>query len=232
MRIAAIQKNSFIDFPGRLSCVLFLQGCNFTCPYCHNPSLVRPGAGGMETVAIKDILEFLEKRRGMLEGVVLTGGEPTLHPDLPELCAKVRELGYPVKLDTNGSHPAMLAELIREALVDYLAMDVKTAPDRYAPLIWPGADPEAIRESIRLVRHSDLPHEFRTTAVVPPVDAEAAAEIAALVDGADLYALQRFGDADVLCPGFFRETGRAATEAELETFRRIAEPRVKRCVIR
>ena len=232
MRIAAIQKNSFIDFPGRLSCVLFLQGCNFACPYCHNPTLVRPVADDSESLVVGEVLEFLEKRRGMLEGVVLTGGEPTLHPDLPELCAKIRELGYPVKLDTNGSRPAMVAGLIRSGLVDYLAMDVKTAPDRYAPLIWPGADPEAIRESIRSVRNSGLPHEFRTTAAVPPVDAEAVAEIADLIAGADRYALQRLGETEVLCPEFFRGPGRAAAEAELETFRAIAEPRVKRCVIR
>jgi pyruvate formate lyase activating enzyme len=235
MRIAAIQKNSFIDYPDHLSCVLFLRGCNFTCPYCHNPDLVRSGGAetGVSDIPIGDVLAFLEKRRGMLEGVVLTGGEPTLRPDLPELCRRIRNLGYPVKLDTNGSRPEMLASLIREGRVDYLAMDVKTAPARYAPLIWPGADPEAIRESIRLVRNAGLPHEFRTTCVAPPVDAAAVAVIADLIAGADRYALQRLGDAAVLQPAFFGESGgRAATPEEMERFRTLAAPRVGRCEIR
>lgn len=232
MRIAAIQKNSFIDYPGKLSCVLFLPGCNFTCPYCHNPGLVRPESSD-EALTPAEVFDFLEKRRGMLEGVVLTGGEPTLQADLPELCRRILEMGYPVKLDTNGSRPERLGALIAEGLIDFIAMDLKTAPDRYAPLIWPNARPEAIRESVRAILASGIPHEFRTTAVVPPVDAAAMREMAALIEGADRYVLQRFSDARVLQPDFFSgEGGRAATEAELAEFQAIVAPRVRECRIR
>lgn len=232
MRIAALQKNSFIDYPGKLSCVLFLPGCNFTCPYCHNPSLVRLESSG-DALTLEEVFDFLEKRRGMLEGVVLTGGEPTLQADLPELCRRIRKRGYPVKLDTNGSRPERLKVLIAEGLIDFIAMDLKTAPERYAPLIWPNARPEAIRESVRAILASGIPHEFRTTAVVPPVDAAAMEEIAALIEGADRYVLQRFSDARVLRPDFFSsEAGRGATEAELATFQSIVAPRVGECEIR
>jgi pyruvate formate lyase activating enzyme len=232
MRIAALQKNSFIDYPGKLSAVLFLPGCNFACPYCHNPSLVRPESSD-EALTPAEVFDFLEKRRGMLEGVVLTGGEPTLQADLPELCRRIREMGYPVKLDTNGSRPERLKALIAEGLIDFVAMDLKTAPERHAPLIWPNARPEAIRESARAILASGVPHEFRTTAVVPPVDAAAMEEIAALIEGADRYVLQRFSDSRVLRPDFFSgEGGRAATDGELAEFQAIVSPRVRECRIR
>ncbi|MFW6240164.1 MAG: anaerobic ribonucleoside-triphosphate reductase activating protein, partial [Thermodesulfobacteriota bacterium] len=181
----------------------------------------------------EEVFDFLEKRRGMLEGVALTGGEPTLQADLPDLCRRIREMDYPVKLDTNGSRPERLKVLIAEGLIDFVAMDIKTAPDRYAPLIWPNARPEAIRQSVRAILTSGISHEFRTTAAVPPVDAAAIREIAALIEGADRYVLQRFSDARVLRPDFFStEAGRGATEAELETFQSIVAPRVGECVIR
>jgi pyruvate formate lyase activating enzyme len=231
MRIGGIQKNSLIDYPSKISCVIFTQGCNFDCPYCHNPELVTPSLKekGLDN---QEIFAFLKKRKNLLDGVVITGGEPTLQKDIASFCREVKALGYPVKLDTNGSRPNVVARLIDEALIDYIAMDVKTDPARYAPVICPRCDPQDIRSSIEIILKSGLPHEFRTTCVKTIVDAAAMAAMARIITGADLLALQKVQTQNVLHPEFFAEKNRCYTDTEIEAFQAIAAPYVKSCIIR
>jgi len=156
LRIAGFQKNSFIDFPGNICCVVFTSGCNFRCPYCHNPDTVK-GTGC--SVAEQDLLEFLKKRHGLLDGVVISGGEPTLQPDLLSFCKKLRLLNYKIKLDTNGSDSGTIEKLISEDLVDYIAMDIKTDPGSYHPCFSGNYHPTEIRNSIRLIQNSGVNYE-------------------------------------------------------------------------
>jgi len=153
MKIGGLQKISFIDYPGSIGAVVFVQGCNFRCPYCHNPELVDPERYG-PLLNEGEVLAFLEKRRGKLDAVTLTGGEPTLQPDLVGFLRKVREMGYRIKLDTNGSQPEVLAALIREKLVDYLAMDIKGPREKYARIARVEVDLAAIGRSVELITES------------------------------------------------------------------------------
>ncbi len=231
MKIGGLQKQSFIDYPGRIGCVVFLSGCNFACPYCHNPRLTGDPAAGPDAFTVEAVLEFLDRRRGFLEGVVISGGEPTLHGDLPELCRRVKGLGYALKLDTNGSRPRVLEHLIAERLVDYVAMDVKTEPERYAACLAAACAPGAIHASIKLLMAAGLDYEFRTTCVKPLVTPATIARIARLIEGSRRYALQPFRGGCVLDPGFFEGGDPAFSAAEMERLRRIAEPSVEVCTL-
>ena len=230
MIIGGIQKTSLIDFPDKISCVIFTAGCNFTCPYCHNPELVSPP---FSTIEPEEIFTFLKKRISLLDGVVITGGEPTLHNDLPEFCDAIKSMGFAVKLDTNGSRPHMLYSLINKCQVDYLAMDLKTRPEKYPNHLAPGLLPEAILQSMALIRDSGIPHEFRTTCTKPFVDAPDIREMAALIRGADLFVLQRAQISDaVLSPEFFENLDWQYSMSELENFQAVAAPFVKNALIR
>ena len=233
MRFGGLQKTSLIDFPGKISCVLFLSGCNFHCPYCHNPELVhgRPGSTN-NGVDLKQILNFLGNRKGLLDGVVISGGEPTLAPGIFQLCRTIGNMGFKVKLDTNGSRPDILKGLIDDGLVDFIAMDIKTSPDRYAPTLCLPEEAAGLTESIALIMASGLPHEFRTTCVRPVVDADAIRQIAKLIKGASRYALQQFQPAKVLNPDYFAGLDCQIEADELDTFRAIAESAVDTCIIR
>ena len=180
MLIGGLQKNSFIDFPGKIAAVVFTKGCNLRCPYCHNPELLE--ARG-ETVAPAEVLAFLEKRQGLLQGVVISGGEPCVHPDLPEFIRQIRRLGYAVKLDSNGSNPEMLGSLLQAGLLDYLALDLKTPLAEYGELAGAGSAQlgEKIAASMALLAASGLPGEFRTTCAAPFVDAAKIEAIAAAI---------------------------------------------------
>jgi pyruvate formate lyase activating enzyme len=233
MNIGGFEKYSFIDYPGCISSVVFTVGCNFHCPYCHNPELVRPGSNGPAgRLSQSDILAFLEKRRKYLDGVVITGGEPTLQPDLQQFCREVKSLGLSVKLDTNGSNPSALAALVSGGLVDYIAMDIKTDPDHYVPLISHDINPQYIKDSIRIILESGLPHEFRTTCVIPMVDSSSIRAIARLVQGADLYALQKPHFDKILDSSFFSGDHRACLDEEMLAFQQILSASVKKCMIR
>jgi len=232
MHIGGIQKHSFIDYPGKVSCVIFLSGCNFGCPYCHNPQLTGEPGIRPDRVAVSDALMFLDERRGFLDGVVISGGEPTLHPDLPDFCSRVKSLGYPVKLDTNGSRPQMLRRLIRDGLVDYLAMDIKTDPERYESCITSGFDHSALLASLQLIMESGLDYEFRTTCVKPLVTPEAIAGIARLIQGCRRYALQPFRENVILHPEFFDGVAPACSIEEMAHLKCIAEPWVQTCLVR
>ena len=232
MVIGGLQKNSFIDFPGKISCVIFLSGCNFDCPYCHNPDLAKGCASYPERLADDDILAFLESHKSFLDGVVISGGEPTLQKDLAELCEKVKSLGYPIKLDTNGSRPQVLQRLVAGGLVDYVAMDIKSDPHHYDPAIKKQYDPEPIFTSIRILMESDVPSEFRTTCIKPFVDTQIVANIAKIIQGSRLYALQRFQDTTVLDPGFCHTRDCSYSDEELMHLQAIAADWVQECIVR
>ncbi|MBQ7726906.1 MAG: anaerobic ribonucleoside-triphosphate reductase activating protein [Clostridia bacterium] len=199
MTIHGLQKMTLLDFPGRVACTVFLGGCDFRCPFCHNFEL----ADGSAPAIMDDgeLLAFLDKRRGLLDGVAFTGGEPCLRRELPDLMARVREMGFAVKLDTNGHHPERLAEIIDRGLVDYVAMDVKNSPEKYAQTI--GLSPEAfsmeaILRSIDLLKTGGTDYEFRTTVVAQLHEAEDFEEIGRLLKGAKRYFLQAFTDRDAV----------------------------------
>jgi pyruvate formate lyase activating enzyme len=232
MIFGGLQKNSLIDYPGRISCVLFACGCNFNCPYCHNPQLVRGCGDNMTAFDQQRAYDFIESRRGFLDGVVISGGEPTLQEDLPDVCEKIKGMGFPVKLDTNGSRPQVIKRLLDDDLVDYIAMDIKTDPERYNPLIQKDFNPDALLESIRLVMKSTVEYEFKTTCVKPLVDASAVEHISRLINGAPLYALQQFQHTNVLVPEFFQQNDCRFNEHELMSLQSIAQPWVEECLVR
>lgn len=203
MYICGYQKLTLLDFPGRTACTVFTGGCNFRCPFCHNASLVLR-AGEQPRVPEEELFAFLEKRRGLLDGVAVTGGEPTLQSDLPLFLKKVREMGYQTKLDTNGARPGVLRRLIEDGLVDYVAMDIKSSPGGYAAAAGlEEPDLSAIRESAALLMEERVDYEFRTTAVHPlhtPADFE---KIGRWLAGAKRYFIQCYKDSgDIICGGF------------------------------
>jgi pyruvate formate lyase activating enzyme len=232
MVIGGIQKHSLIDYPGKVGCVVFLAGCNLDCPYCHNPQLTGEPGSGPDRIAPEDALAFLAQRRGFLDGVVISGGEPTLHPGLPDFCARIKSLGYPVKLDTNGSRPQMLRRLIRAGLVDYLAMDIKTEPERYEGGIASRFDCSALLASLQLILESGLDYEFRTTCAKPLVTPGAIESIARRIQGCRRYCLQAFRENVILHPEFFGGADPACSVEEMAHLRRIAEPWVQTCMVR
>jgi pyruvate formate lyase activating enzyme len=232
MKIGGLQKQSLIDYPGKISCVLFLAGCNFDCPYCHNPQLAGDPACRPEAVAENEVIRYLTERRSWLEGVVISGGEPTLHADLPDLCRRIKSMGYPVKLDTNGSRPQMIRTLVDAGLVDYLAMDIKTEPERYTEGVAPTCDRTALLASLQIIMDSGLDYEFRTTCVRPLVTSATIRHIARLISGSRHYSLQPFRECRMLHPDYFRGIDPAYSPEEMEHFRRIAEPWVSACTVR
>ena len=229
MHFGGLQKNSLIDFPGKLSAVLFVSGCNFDCPFCHNPELVK---GPDIKLPENEILDLLQKRKGWLDGVVISGGEPTLQNDIDLFCRKVKELNYPIKLDTNGSQPQIVQKLINEGLIDYIAMDIKTDPYLYSPVIAKNIDPETIILSIRLIMESGIPYEFKTTCLKPFIDEEIMERITLLIKGARRYALQRFQKGIVLHPEFFEQNDYQIEEEYFLVLKNIAMSRVGECIVR
>ena len=195
MKIHGLQKMTLLDFPGHVACTVFLGGCDFRCPFCHNFELV----DGSEKPIMDDseLISFLESRTALLDGVAITGGEPCLHSDLPELIKKIRSIGYPVKLDTNGNHPGLLKQLIDEGLVDYVAMDIKNSEDKYA---WTCGldemDLTPIKQSISILMNCDIEYEFRTTVIKEFHTEDDFHKIGEMIKGARAYFLQRFTDRD------------------------------------
>jgi pyruvate formate lyase activating enzyme len=164
MKICGIQKVTLLDFPGCVACTIFLGGCNFNCPYCHNSSLIRSNKAD-EILSKEELYEYLTRRKGLLDGVAITGGEPLLHNEVVDLIKNIKDLGYKVKLDTNGSNPTKLKYLIDEKLVDYVAMDIKNTLEKYPLTIGCSTDLSKIEESINILINSDIEYEFRTTVV-------------------------------------------------------------------
>ena len=191
MKIGGFQKVSLIDYPGRISAVVFTRGCNFRCPFCHNPELVDPKLF-MDLIPEKEILSFLEKRRGRLDAVVITGGEPTMQPELIPFILRLKAMGYLIKLDTNGTHPDLLVEMLDKKLLDYVAMDIKAPLELYGEVTRTNTDHDRIRRSISLIMGSGTDYEFRTTAVKPLLAPKDLEEIGRLIPGAKRFVLQKF----------------------------------------
>ena len=194
MRIHGLQKLAMVDYPGKLAATVFTGGCNLRCPFCHNALLVTRLAETPE-IPVSEVLEFLSRRRGLLDGVVLSGGEPLLQPDAADFLKAVRDMDFAVKLDTNGCYPAALADILELGLADYVAMDIKNSRARYAETVGvPGFDTAPVEESVRLLRSSGVEYEFRTTLVRELHRAEDLDDIAAWLQGAPRYFLQNFVD--------------------------------------
>lgn len=232
MKIVGIQKLTLLDYPGRVACTVFLNGCNFRCPYCHNAELL---GDGDEVMTVAGLLAFLRKRQGILEGVCITGGEPTLHPELPALLGEVRALGYAVKLDTNGYRPEILEAVLERGLVDYVAMDLKNGPEGYAETVGLAqVELAKIRQSIRLLMDSPVDFELRTTVANPLHSGETITSMAnwlrETTNGKPIPRLfvQPFVDRDTVPVGGFS----APTGAELEQFCRILGPCAERVELR
>lgn len=196
MEIHGFQKTTLLDFPGHVAATVFVGGCNLRCPFCHNgPLVLEPQR--QPRIEEEEILAYLKKRSGILEGVCITGGEPTLQKDLSSFIKKVKNLGYLVKLDTNGYCPQVLEELLRSRMLDYVAMDIKASPERYGIAAGvPDLDLERIRESIRILKNCEIPYEFRTTVVKGLHSPEEFEEIGRLLEGCRAYYLQGFRESD------------------------------------
>jgi pyruvate formate lyase activating enzyme len=205
MKLSAIQKFTMLDYPDRVACIVFTPGCNMRCGFCHNPEFVLPEKirelqGNF--IAEETFFHFLDKRQGLLEGVVVSGGEPTIWADLPAFIRQIKERGFLVKLDTNGHHPEILKRLLQEKLVDYVAMDVKTSLSEYPQLVGTGVKTESIKRSMELLKAADIPYEFRTTMIQEIHSEEVLTEMMALLGGAKRYYLQTFRPGHTLNPLF------------------------------
>lgn len=227
LKIQGIQKLTLLDYPGKVACTLFTGGCNFRCPFCHNAELVV----GTEAppLTAEEVLTFLRKRAGLLDGVCISGGEPLLHGELGEFLQTLRQLGYQIKLDTNGSQPQMLKALVAQGLVDYVAMDIKNAPDKYAQTIGlPEYDLRSVEESVEFLLGGAVEYEFRTTVVKELHGAGDFLKIGQWIKGAKRYFLQGFIDSGSL----LTEGLHGCTAAEMQGFQAVLLPLVPQTVLR
>ena len=233
MNIAGIQKMTLLDYPGKVACTVFLGGCNFACPFCHNSELLSSGA---ESVMDQEtLLDYLEKRKGLLDAVCISGGEPTLHADLEALLGRIKDMGYQIKLDTNGYRPDVLSRLIDKALVDYVAMDIKNDLNHYA--VTSGIEninKDKILESMKMLIYGETDYEFRTTVVEEFHDEESFLEInkmfQSISSGKKIkkYFLQPFVDRDTVVFSNLH----APTEEKLKIYRKYVELSVEKVEIR
>ena len=220
MFIAGMQKLTLLDFPGVVACTLFTAGCNFRCPWCHNAGLVLPEEASDRLLESGEVLSFLEKRKGVLDGVCVTGGEPLLQPDLADFLRKVKGMGYAVKLDTNGMLPRRLSEVLATKLVDYVAMDIKSSPDGYAAATGTDADVSVVSDSLSLLRQSGIPYELRTTAVRGIHTEADFAAIGEWIGEVPAYFIQRFVDSGQLLGSGFEAFSPEEMECLLTTVRK------------
>lgn len=237
MVIGGLEKLTLLDYPEHLAAIIFTQGCNFRCHYCYNPLLVLPRNGsddrekGLSPLSPQNLFLFLRERKSRLEGVVITGGEPTLHPDLPEFIADIKALGYRVKLDSNGTNPEMLKRLITAGLIDYIAMDIKAPLDRYSEVVGAPVNCQNLEKSVKIIKTSGLPYEFRTTVVPGLVRKEDFDAMGATIQGAAKWYLQSFkSDTDLVNAGFQGQS--AYTNQEMREFATIGRKYVDLCEVR
>jgi len=217
MRIQGLQKLTLLDFPERVACTVFFAGCNFRCPFCHNASLVVdiPSEGD---ITEEEFFSFLKKRQGVLDGVCITGGEPLLQPGMGDFIRKIKELGYAVKLDTNGSFPDRLRSLVENDLVDYVAMDIKNCPEEYGVTAGvPNLDVTSIMESVDYLKEGHVPFEFRTTVVKGYHTKESFEKIGQWLQGTEKYFLQNFVDSGDL----IGKDTKGCSEEEMKEFLKI-----------
>ena len=226
--VGGIQKLSLVDFPGHVAAALFTAGCNMRCGYCHNPELVLPERLA-PSIPIDDIMMFLQSRVGRLDGVVVSGGEPTIHDDLPELIRRIKALGYDVKLDSNGTRPEMIRQLIDDKLINFVAMDIKGPLEKYQTIAARPIDLDAVQETIALLISSGIGHEFRTTIVREQLEPSDFHKVGEMVRGAKRFALQHFRPGSTLAPQF--EQASTFSESEFQKTKTIMEGYVDECVI-
>jgi pyruvate formate lyase activating enzyme len=233
MTFHGIKKVSLIDYPEKIACTLFTKGCNLRCPFCHNPELVNPGKKDLKTIRQKQLLDFLKMRKKKLDGIVITGGEPLMHgEDLLELLYLVKQMGFKVKVDTNGTYPEMVEQLLKDELADYIAMDFKTSAKNYCKMkpvnnkkVYP-----KVLQSLETLRHSSIDYEIRTT-VVPTLHDEAVIEdMAEVLKGSQRFVIQNFVPAQTLDPKF--EKIKSFKEEELKSFKQIYHKYIKDVQIR
>lgn len=228
MQIHGFNKTTLLDYPKHLAATIFLGGCNMRCPFCHNASLVM-SATSQPTIPEEEVISYLEKRKNILEGVCITGGEPTLYPELPDLICKIKKLGYQIKLDTNGTNPKMLASLLSEGILDYIAIDIKNSKEKY-PLTTGihSISLEPILESVTLVKASSIDYEFRTTIIKEYHTAQDMLSIGNWLSGAKAYYLQSYKDSgDIISPGLHSHT-----KATLEEYVTLLSPLISYVSIR
>jgi pyruvate formate lyase activating enzyme len=230
MILGGFQRFSLIDYPGKICAIVFTQGCNFRCPYCHNPELVDTNPSGLQVVSQDEVLSFLEARKGKLEGVTITGGEPLVQSDIGNLLSSVKSLGYLVKLDTNGSFPSSLEKILRASTVDYIAMDVKASLDKYEQVVRRRIDKDQILSSIKLIMDCGLEYEFRTTVVRSLLKRNDFIEIGNMIKDSRLYVLQRFVPSKLLDDRFLDAD--TYSDDELNFIRRLMDDYVEQCIVR
>ena len=228
MYLCGLQKLSMVDYPGKLAATVFTGGCNLRCPFCHNALLVTRLAES-PSLSEEDILSFLDSRKNLLDGMVLSGGEPLMQPGCTDFLQKVRDLGLSIKVDTNGCYPEVLRDILNRGLVDYVAMDIKNRREKYAETVGiPSFDLAPIEESIQILKTTGVDYEFRTTVVQELHTADDIRAIAQWVQGAPTYALQKFVDS-----GNLISTGLHSPESlALEGFARTAAPFFKQVLVR
>ena len=203
MKIGALDKFTLIDYPGFATAIIFTQGCNFRCPFCHNPELVLPEQFE-EPIPFEDVIKFLKKRKGLLDAVEFTGGEPTLQPDLLDKMREIKSLGYRIKLDSNGSNPEVLRKAVEQNLVDYIAMDVKGSLEKYSEIAGVPVNTEKIRESIEFIKSNAPDYEFRTTLIRGFHDETEMERIGKLISNAKRYYIQNAHFDKTVKPNFKR----------------------------
>ncbi len=230
LRVSGLERSSLLDYPGKISAIIFTHGCNLRCPYCHNPELVIEGFNKDASFSENDILSFLESRKGKLDALVITGGEPLVQSDLLPFIKKVKEMGFLIKLDTNGTFPDKLKDFIETGLIDYIAMDVKYPKVEYVKnSMIPGVS-KKIEKSIKIIMNSGLDYEFRTTYVKPLHSLESAEGIGKMIKEAKNYYIQNFRPGKTIDPTLTKEN--SFTTKELEQIKRIIEKYVKNVQIR
>ena len=200
MKIGGLNKFSLSDYPGHVAAVVFTQGCNFRCPFCHNGSLIPGDVSESLLIPEEKVFEFLKDRSSQLDGVVISGGEPTIQPDLSDFIHRIKTIGFLIKLDTNGSLPEVLRKLMKEKLIDFIAMDIKAPLDIYDRLTGAQTPVSQIQESIKLIANSDIAHEFRTTVVKPLLSPGDLLSIRKLIPPVSTHHLQKFRPEHALAP--------------------------------
>jgi pyruvate formate lyase activating enzyme len=226
MKIAGIQKVSLVDFDGHISTTLFTAGCNFACPFCHNAGIVREYE---PILPMQDIMAYLEKRKKVLDAVVITGGEPTIHSDLPDFIKTIKDMGYLVKLDTNGTNPELLEELILDRKIDYVAMDVKSCLSKYPQVCGnPYVNTDNIWNSIQLIKNSGIEYEFRTTVTDDNITEEDFTELCEMISGCSKYYIQRFQRTQYV----INQDCKVPSDEKLQKFLEIAKQYIENVSIR